>query len=329
MNATPSRPTHQTHGLVHPLPEGPLDFVADIHGEIDALHNLLDRLGYDTLGSHPNGRRLVFLGDLVDRGPDSPGVVRLVRGMIEAGNAQAILGNHELNILRGAVKQNNQWLLAPAEAVNEAPLDPAEREEVLAFFASLPLALERDDIRAVHAAWDDAMVERARGAHDAAALYRSEWETINAELEAHGVTDKIEKNLARQNRNPVKHLTSGPEVPAPEPFELEARVHTEDRHPWWHDYAGEPFVVFGHYWRKTTEPKQPLTDRLFGDTPPYALTSANTICIDYGVGGRAFERAAGRTAGFIGELAALRWPERELVFDQHDTAIPLSLPLTA
>ena len=67
MNATPIRPTHQSHGLVHPLPEGPLDFIADIHGEIQALEHLLARMGYDDDGSHPERRRLVFLGDLVDR----------------------------------------------------------------------------------------------------------------------------------------------------------------------------------------------------------------------------------------------------------------------
>lgn len=324
MNATPTRPTHQTHGLVHPLPDGPLDFVADIHGEIDALLELLERLGYQTDGQHPDGRRLVFLGDLVDRGPDSPGVVRLVRGMIQAGNAQAVLGNHELNILRGALKKNNQWILAPDEAVNEAPLDPSEREEFLAFFTSLPLALEREDIRAVHAAWDDAMIEQARAARDAVTLYRNVRESIAAELTACGVNDEMEQNLAHQNRNPVKLITSGPEIPAPKPFELEDRTHAEDRHAWWRDYQGEPFVVFGHYWRKPIAMKSAfLTKRLFGDTPLYDLLGPNTISIDYSVGARASERLNGKTRDFDGELAAMRWPERELVFD-HGKIIPLT-----
>lgn len=330
MTHAPFRPTHETHGLVHPLPDGPLDFVADIHGEIDALLSLLDRLGYDTDGSHPEGRRLVFLGDMVDRGPDSPGVVRLVRRMIHAGNAQAVLGNHELNILRGIGKQNNQWILAPDKAVNEAPLNPAERAEVLAFFASLPLALERDDIRAVHAAWDNAMIARARNARDVLDLYNAERDTINADLVARGITDKIERNLARQNLNPVKHITSGPEIPAPEPFELEGSVHAEDRHAWWHDYADEPFVVYGHYWRKPIDAQKAfLTRRLFGDTPLHTLLGPNSISIDYSVGARAYERTTGKTAGFEGELAALRWPERELVFDQHGTTIPLPVAATA
>ncbi|MBT8422614.1 MAG: metallophosphoesterase, partial [Gammaproteobacteria bacterium] len=86
--------------LVDSLFDGPLDIVGDIHGEIDALRQLLAGLGYDEAGNHPDGRRLVFVGDLVDRGPDSPAVLRAVRDLVNNGNAQCILGNHELNLLR-------------------------------------------------------------------------------------------------------------------------------------------------------------------------------------------------------------------------------------
>lgn len=61
------------------LPDTPLDIVGDIHGEFDALHAVLSALSYDAEGGHPDGRSLVFIGDLTGRGPDSPGVVRLVR----------------------------------------------------------------------------------------------------------------------------------------------------------------------------------------------------------------------------------------------------------
>lgn len=325
MTHAPFRPTHETHGLVHPLPEGPLDFVADIHGEIDALLSLLDRMGYATDGSHPDKRRLVFLGDLVDRGPDSPGVVRLVRGMIEAGNAQAVIGNHELNIMRRDSRANNAWFYKPENSgANETTLAPADLDDFLEFFASLPLALERDDIRAVHASWDSGMIASARAARDAIELYQTARQEILDYLDKRQVTDEIERNLAKQNHNPVKLLTSGRETRAAEAFDLDGKMRGEDRHAWWHDYADEPFVVFGHYWRKTVDPvKKPLTDRVFGDTPLYAPTSANTISIDYSVGARAYERAAGKTEGFEGELAALRWPERELVFDHLETIVNL------
>ncbi len=71
--------------LIAPLAAGPLDIVGDVHGEIDALDALLAELGYADDGQHPEGRRLVFLGDLVDRGPDSPAVLERVSRMVAAG----------------------------------------------------------------------------------------------------------------------------------------------------------------------------------------------------------------------------------------------------
>lgn len=73
--------------LVAPLFTGPLDIVGDIHGELDALLALLTRLGYAPDGTHPDGRRLVFVGDLGDRGHDSPGVIELVWSLVQRGQA--------------------------------------------------------------------------------------------------------------------------------------------------------------------------------------------------------------------------------------------------
>src|SRR4051812_6555759 len=95
--------------LVQPLFDGPLDIVGDVHGEIEALTTLLQHLGYDRSGSHPGKRRLVFLGDLTDRGPDSPAVVSLVQSLVQAGHAQCVLGNHDLNILLDHAKPENKW----------------------------------------------------------------------------------------------------------------------------------------------------------------------------------------------------------------------------
>ncbi|NLU71925.1 polynucleotide kinase-phosphatase [Streptomyces sp. HNM0575] len=83
---------------------GPFDIVGDVHGCRAELESLLERLGYALVrddegrpvdARHPEGRTAVFVGDLVDRGPDSPGVLRLVMGMTEAGNALCVPGNHE------------------------------------------------------------------------------------------------------------------------------------------------------------------------------------------------------------------------------------------
>ncbi|MFM9444715.1 polynucleotide kinase-phosphatase [Streptomyces acidiscabies] len=73
---------------------GPFDIVGDIHGCGSELESLLGKLGYVD-GVHPQGRTAVFVGDLVDRGPDSPGVLRRVMSMVRSGNALCVPGNHE------------------------------------------------------------------------------------------------------------------------------------------------------------------------------------------------------------------------------------------
>ena len=155
--------------VVQPLFEGLIDIVGDVHGEVTALNNLLSHLGYDHHGSHPSGRRLVFVGDLVDRGPDSPAVVEKVMKLVERGVAQCILGNHELNILLDDPKHGSEWFFQ--EEVHDGPpmrsVKEDEKKCFLDFFHSLPLALERDDLRVVHACWHaPSLDELESGSHD-------------------------------------------------------------------------------------------------------------------------------------------------------------------
>jgi protein phosphatase len=83
---------------------GPLDIIGDVHGCLAELTDLLIRLGYesnkDSGFHHPQGRRVVFVGDLTDRGPDSVGVLRLVMMMVSSGNAFTVLGNHDDKLMR-------------------------------------------------------------------------------------------------------------------------------------------------------------------------------------------------------------------------------------
>jgi protein phosphatase len=86
---------------------GPFDIIGDIHGCYDELLLLLGRLGYvvtdsgaDVSISHPEGRRPVFVGDLVDRGPKNPEVLRLVMGVVSAGTAFCVAGNHDVKLSR-------------------------------------------------------------------------------------------------------------------------------------------------------------------------------------------------------------------------------------
>lgn len=353
--------------LIQPLFPGPVDVVADIHGEIDALRDLLGHLGYDEVGVHPQGRRLVFLGDLVDRGPDSPAVVRVVSALLDAGRGQAVLGNHELNLLQGKEKKSagNAWFFGNKEALDPGGPDVPQvlandeiRRQARELFLRLPLALERNDLRVVHACWDTPSIDRLRQDTDVLRTHDLEAARIDEELnrfqsdrdlarvlaafgasedDAAGVFladpmggrdrlreaigDSIGWRLARQNWNAVKLVTSGPERRAVKPFFKAGKWRDEARMPWWPRYRDATWCVIGHYWR------QPLGDEddaehLFDPSRPYAmLGNGNVTCIDYSVGKRWRERLD-RGTPWRTRLAALRWPEKQLYFDSGEM-VPL------
>ncbi len=313
--------------LVQPLFAGPLDIVGDVHGEIDALHNLLNHLGYREKGVHPGGRRLVFLGDLIDRGPDSPAVVELVARCVEAGNAQCVMGNHELNILRDEPKPGNHWFFGEPETLAKAgPITPQKladentKKRILSFCHFLPLALERDDLRIVHACWRPDTIALVRNSMDALPLFLKYQDEIKACLGQNGPVDATARNLALQNQNPVKVLTSGIEVRADKPFEAAGKVRSEARFPWWNDYADEVLCVFGHYGRS---PVLGGDDHLFDGCQPNApLGNGYAMCIDYGIANRWEERLNGNIGST--RLGALRFPEKEVVFDDGEPLLSVT-----
>jgi hypothetical protein len=298
--------------LVRPLFEGPVDIVADVHGEIEALEHLLSLLGYRH-GVHPEGRRLIFLGDLTDRGPDSPAVIELVSWLVDRNLAQCILGNHDLNLLLEHRKEGNHWYWGEAERMGQNPLlvrqTPAlaaHRDKVRWFFKNLPLVLCRPDLRIVHACWNDEAVRHLARADDVVATYHGWAARIDADLEQRGIALPVEQEQAHQNNNPVKLVTSGPEKSAPRPFWSGGRERLLDRVPWWERYSEGPLVVFGHYG---------MQERFSQDDSSALPGSARAVCIDFGVGKRWRERlTVGENGPFRTRLAAYRFPERELVF---------------
>jgi hypothetical protein len=320
--------------LVRPLFDGPLDLVGDVHGEVAALRSLLGHLGYPADRTHPQGRRLVFLGDLVDRGPDSPAVVRLVRGLVEDGLAQCVLGNHELNLMLGLRKEGNAWFFGqpsesmgrPPRSVPQAPADDRLREQAQAFFRRLPLGLERPDLRAVHACWDAEAVGRVRHRTDAVLAAREFRQAIVEDLRRRPAADDIGRRLALRNRNPVQVLTSGPERRLPR----SSSAGGKGRLAWWEGYGrDEPFCVFGHYWRVRL-PHDDEFEHLFDEGRPHAaLGAGRAMCLDYSAGKRHRERLEGVGPGaYRTRLAALRWPERLLAFDDGEQ-VPLVCPRRA
>lgn len=295
--------------LVQPLFDGPLDVVGDVHGEIDALRSLMRNLGYAEDGSHPKDRRLVFVGDLTDRGPDSPGVVDLVKSLVDAGRVQCVLGNHDLNILLGNRKHDNHWFYGEEWALDGSDeptpailADDNIRQRVLDFFRSLPLVVERSDLRVVHACWDDAMVELARQEEDVVAFHDQQVSIIESRHEGSNL-DGIDRELEHQNLNPVKVLSSGKEQRIEPPFYASGKLRHEERVQWWPEYDADQLCIFGHYsiYRGATN------------------LSGRAICTDFAVAKRWHERKSSSFDGtFRGCLGAIRIPENCVVFDNGD-----------
>ncbi|MFI6758345.1 polynucleotide kinase-phosphatase [Micromonospora sp. NPDC050417] len=194
---------------------GPFDIVGDVHGCRAELEALLTRLGWtlhrDPDGrpvdaTHPDGRTAVFVGDLVDRGPDSPGVLRLVMGMVAAGHAICVPGNHEQKLLRKLRGRNVQVTHGLAETLAQLEQeDAAFVAEASTFIDGLVSHYVLDGGRLVvaHAGLKEEYQGRASGRVRAFALFG----------ETTGETD--EYGL------PV-------------------------RYPWARDYRGSAMVVYGH-----------------------------------------------------------------------------------
>ncbi|KOG88616.1 metallophosphoesterase, partial [Streptomyces varsoviensis] len=194
---------------------GPFDIVGDIHGCRSELETLLGKLGYaverDGAGrpvdaAHPDGRTAVFVGDLVDRGPDSPGVLRLVMGMVAAGHALCVPGNHENKLgryLKGRKVQHTHGLAETVEQLEKE--DDTFVAEVRAFIDSLVshYVLDGGGLVVCHAGLPEKYHGRTSGRVRSHALYG----------DTTGETDE---------------------------FGLPVR------YPWAEDYRGRAAVVYGH-----------------------------------------------------------------------------------
>ncbi len=194
---------------------GPFDVIGDVHGCRTELEELLVELGWGIVRDdedravdaiHPAGRTAVFVGDLVDRGPDSPGVLRLVMGMCATGHALCVPGNHEnklVRALRGAKVQVSHGLAETLDQLGRE--DDSFRAQVEAFCYDLVSHLVLDDGRLVvaHAGLKEAYHGRASGRVRSFALYG----------DTTGETDE---------------------------FGLPVR------YPWANDYRGRAMVLYGH-----------------------------------------------------------------------------------
>jgi len=160
---------------------GPFDVVGDVHGCLDELLALMEAMGYrvERVGKEfavtpPHGRTLTFVGDLVDRGPAAPEVLRLAMGMARAGTALCIAGNRDselVRVLRGGAAQVTRGM---ARTLDQLAAEPESfRDAVLDFLHELPSHLVLDEGRLViaHAGLKEALQGRSSAAARAFALH--------------------------------------------------------------------------------------------------------------------------------------------------------------
>lgn len=282
---------------------GVVDIIADIHGQIAKLRAALDALGWRRSPAgwvHPDAARsILFLGDFIDRGPENRAVIFVVRDLIDSGKASAIMGNHELNALhfhtvhprtgRPLRAHSEKNLRQHKKFLDEFPLDALETREALSWMRSLPLFIEADRFRAVHACWIDRSIGRLRA------------------ITANGVLSEEELIRAADPTDDLFHLveqiTKGPEYRLPDGqffSDKDGARRDHVRTQWWSadartwrdiaisvpaldDFADSPLpeaikaetyparerpVFFGHYW---------LSGRP-------VLQALNALCLDYSAG---------------------------------------------
>ncbi|MEM8506096.1 MAG: AAA family ATPase, partial [Cyanobacteria bacterium P01_D01_bin.1] len=171
---------------------GPFDIIGDVHGCCDEVEQLLKQLGYQTQNStasadsfwhfptyvHPAGRKAIFLGDLIDRGPRVLDTLRLVHNMIEARSGMCIMGNHEHKLIRKLNGKNVKVThgmaetLAQIEAIEEERRD-RDTQEIQAFLKSLISHYVLDDgkLFVAHAGLREELQGRGSGYVRSFALY--------------------------------------------------------------------------------------------------------------------------------------------------------------
>ena len=206
------------------------DIIGDIHGYAGKLKALLNVLGYDERDGcyrHPE-RRVIFLGDFIDRGPEIRETLRIARAMVERGYALAVMGNHEYNALCYAKPDGKGGFFRPHTEGNvnqhAATLEAFEGRQdewhgYLEWFAKLPLFLDMGGLRVVHACWDARAIE----AIDPEGRFSDEM------LHAYGTPHNPAQNAA-------DIILKGPEVDLPKEFYYtgkDGKKRKEARIKWW------------------------------------------------------------------------------------------------
>lgn len=192
--------------------QGPFDIIGDVHGCFDELVELLTSLGYTIAHGEkyqvtpPLKRKVIFLGDLVDRGPNSPEVLTLVMDMVDAGIALCVPGNHDIKLMKKLLGRDVTIAHGMQESLDQLADKPPEFiQRVINFFSHMAhhYVLDNGNLVVAHAGMKESYQGRHSSATKAFALFG---QTTN-ELDEHGL--------------PI-------------------------RYDWAKDYQGKATVVYGH-----------------------------------------------------------------------------------
>jgi len=292
------------------------DLIGDVHGCGATLGSLLERLGYHQRSGvyrHPR-RKVIFLGDIIDRGPRIRLAVTIAKRMVEEGEAHIVMGNHEVNALaycrrapselgreslREHTPRHNRII---KETLDQYHDHPQEWEEVLAWFMDIPLFLEFEGLRVVHACWDQPLVDALRREHP------------DGRIDDDFLTASVVPGS--QAFHILDRLTRGIHVSLPEGMAVQSgdgvtrrsfRAHFWARQPQtWGDVIFQPDNLPGDLERSELSEEERSRLSYYGpDQPPLfighywckgipALPSANIACLDY-------------SAVKFGRLVAYRW----------------------
>lgn len=310
-----------------------IDIIGDIHGHASPLQDLLIALGYEDLSGtfrHSKGRKALFLGDLIDRGPANVETVKIVRQMVEAGEAVCLAGNHEFNAvhfsiehpenkgqhLRPRTDKNLRQHLAFLNQYHSLPDGPERLAEDIAWFRTLPLWIELPGLRAVHACWSEDHLKTlndpvvASKGHDDTFWHRSANKKdklgIAADVVLKGAETDLPEGISfrdkdrniRTEARVAWWVDEGPwpdRVLGPPDFKLKLeKVQSEPDFGLSYSADQKP-VFFGHYWFKPDNGR------------PYIARHPNVCCLDFSVA---------RPGGI---LAAYQW-DGEDVLDETKLA---------
>lgn len=289
--------------------------IGDVHGEHDALVRLLTELGYsrrDGAWRHA-ARSAVFVGDLIDRGPQQVEVVHLVREMQDAGTALVTMGNHEWNAIAWVTERPDRPGTFLRDHDNPDKRSQHERflaqvgegsalhQELVDWFATLPLWLDLPGLRAIHACWQTAQLRHATDRLGTGSRVPHEF-IVGAHVKGspdHASVETLLKGLEVELPAPMTFVDKGGKVrhhariqwwkDPPHTFRNAALVDSEDVRSQLPDVPlpesvvmddnSDPRpVIFGHYWATGTP----------------RLQSRRAVCVDY-------------SAALGGLLVAYRW----------------------